>query len=127
MAEIAEPLRFGAEEMRHDAAAMGHPSKTSLILPIAGAPHHAPRSDFCSVWSDRVKCGCGLLRKNIRMTALHRVFEDWGLPQALFQLALALPVFAAVEYASGDRVLPWGEVSLFLALAGVLCHGPPGR
>jgi len=40
------------------------------------------------------------------------------LPQALFHLALALPVFAAVEYVSGDRVLPWGEVSFFLALAG---------
>ena len=57
------------------------------------------------------------------MTALHRVLDDWGFPQALFQLALALPVFAAVEYASGDRVLPWGEVSAFLALAGGFCYG----
>ena len=46
-----------------------------------------------------------------------------GLAQALFHLALALPVFAAVEYASGDRVLPWGEVSVFLALAGGFCYG----
>jgi hypothetical protein len=57
------------------------------------------------------------------MTALHRVLDDWGLPQALFQLALTLPVFAAVEYVSGDRVLPWGEVSVFLALAGSFCYG----
>jgi hypothetical protein len=57
------------------------------------------------------------------MTALHRVLDDWGLPQALFQLVLALPVFAAVEYTSGDRVLPWGELSVFLALAGGFCYG----
>jgi hypothetical protein len=57
------------------------------------------------------------------MTALHCVLDDWRLPQALFQLALALPVFAAVEYVSGDRVLPWGEVSVFLALAGGFCYG----
>jgi hypothetical protein len=57
------------------------------------------------------------------MTALHRALDDSGLPQALFQLALALPVFAAVEYVSGDRVLPWGEVSAFLALAGGFCYG----
>lgn len=57
------------------------------------------------------------------MTALRRFLDDWGLPQALFQLALTLPVFAAVEYASGDRVLPWGEVSLFLGLAGGFCYG----
>jgi len=29
--------------------------------------------------------------------ALHSLLDDWGLPQALFQLVLALPVFAAVE------------------------------
>ena len=57
------------------------------------------------------------------MTALHHVLDDWGFPQALFQLALALPVFAAVEYLSGDGVLPWGEVSVFLALAGGFCYG----
>ena len=57
------------------------------------------------------------------MTGLGRFLDDWGLPQALFHLALALPVFAAVEYASGDRVLPWGEVSVFLALAGGFCYG----
>jgi hypothetical protein len=57
------------------------------------------------------------IEKSIQMTPLRRVLDDWGLPQALFQLALALPVFAAVEYASGDRVLPWGEVSFFLGLA----------
>ena len=57
------------------------------------------------------------------MTALHRALDDWGVPQAAFQLVLALPVFAAVEYASGDRVLPWGEVSVFLALAGGFCYG----
>ena len=38
------------------------------------------------------------------MTPLGRFLDDWGLPQALFQLVLALPVFAAVEYVSGDRV-----------------------
>jgi hypothetical protein len=57
------------------------------------------------------------------MTALHRLIDDWGLPQALIQLALALPVFAAVEYAGGDHVLPWGEVSFFLGLAGGFCYG----
>jgi hypothetical protein len=57
------------------------------------------------------------------MTTRCRFFDDWGLPQALFQLALALPIFAAVEYASGDRILPWGEVSFFLALAGGFCYG----
>jgi hypothetical protein len=57
------------------------------------------------------------------MTALHHVLDDWGAPQALFQLALALPVFAAIEYVSDDRVLPWGEVSVFLALAGGFCYG----
>ena len=57
------------------------------------------------------------------MTALHRFLDAWGVPQALFQLALALPVFAAVEYASGDRVLPWREVSVFLTLAGGFCYG----
>ena len=57
------------------------------------------------------------------MTPLHRCLDDWGLPQALFHLALALPVFAAVEYVSGDRVLPLGELSFFLALAGGFCYG----
>ena len=57
------------------------------------------------------------------MTAMHRLLDDWGLPQALIQLALALPVFAAVEYAAGDQVLPWGEVSFFLGLAGGYCYG----
>jgi hypothetical protein len=57
------------------------------------------------------------------MTTLYRFFDDWGLPQVLFQLALALPIFAVVEYASGDHVLPWGEVSLFLGLAGGFCYG----
>jgi hypothetical protein len=61
--------------------------------------------------------------KNIRMTPLYRVLDDWGMPQALFKLALALPVFAAVEYASDDHVLPWGEVSVFLALTGGFCYG----
>src|SRR5262249_13756302 len=50
------------------------------------------------------------------MAALHRLLDDWGLPQALIQLALVFLVFAAVEYASGDRVLPLGEVSVFLVL-----------
>jgi hypothetical protein len=57
------------------------------------------------------------------MTTPRRFFDDWGLPQALFQLVLALPIFAAVEYASGDRVLPWGEVSFFFGLAGAFCYG----
>jgi len=57
------------------------------------------------------------------MTALRRFLDDWGVPQALSQLALAFPVFAAVEYASSDRVLPWGEVWIFLALAGGFCYG----
>ena len=57
------------------------------------------------------------------MTALRRFLDDWGVPQALFQLALALPVFAAVEYAAGDRVLPWHEIWLFLGLAGGFCYG----
>ena len=57
------------------------------------------------------------------MAALRRLLDDWGLPQAVFQLALALPVFAVVEYASGERVLPWGEVSVFLVLAGGFCYG----
>jgi len=57
------------------------------------------------------------------MTALHRLLDDWGLPKALIQWALALPVFAAVEYAAGDHVLPWGEVSFFLGLAGGFCYG----
>ena len=57
------------------------------------------------------------------MTPLRRFLNDWGLPQALFQLVLALPVFAAVEYVSGDRVLPPGELSFFLALAGGFCYG----
>jgi len=57
------------------------------------------------------------------MKALHRFLDDWGLPQALSQLALALPIFAAVEYASSDRVLPWGQLSIFLALAGGFCYG----
>ena len=50
------------------------------------------------------------------MAALHRLLDDWSLPQALIQLALVFLVFAAVEYASGDRVLPLGEVSVFLVL-----------
>jgi hypothetical protein len=57
------------------------------------------------------------------MTTPYRFFDDWGLPQVLFQLALALPIFAVVEYASGDHPLPWGEVSLFLGLAGGFCYG----
>jgi hypothetical protein len=57
------------------------------------------------------------------MPASHRFLDDWGVPQALFQLALTLPVFAAVEYTAGDHVLPWGEVSLFLGLAGGFCYG----
>jgi hypothetical protein len=57
------------------------------------------------------------------MTPPLRFLDDWGLPQALFQLVLALPLFAAVEYVSGDRVLPWGELSFFLALAGGFCYG----
>ena len=57
------------------------------------------------------------------MTPLRRLLDDWGFPQALFHLALALPVFGAVEYASCDRVLPWGEVSVFLGLAGGFCYG----
>jgi hypothetical protein len=57
------------------------------------------------------------------MTLLHRVLDDWGMPQALFQLALALSVFAAVEYTLGDRVLPWSEVSVFFALVGGFCYG----
>jgi hypothetical protein len=47
------------------------------------------------------------------MTTPYRFFDDWGLPQVLFQLALALPIFAVVEYASGDHVLPWGKCSSF--------------
>ena len=42
------------------------------------------------------------------MTALHSLLDDWGLPQALIQLAFALAVFATVEYAAGDHMLPWG-------------------
>jgi hypothetical protein len=38
-------------------------------------------------------------------------------------LAFALALFATVEYAAGDHVLPWGEVSLFLGLAGGFCYG----
>jgi hypothetical protein len=57
------------------------------------------------------------------MTTPYRFLDDWGLPQAVFQLALALLIFAAVEYASGDRVLPWWEVSLFFGLAGGFCYG----
>jgi len=57
------------------------------------------------------------------MTAPHRLLDDWGLPQALFQLTLVLPVFAAVEYTAGEHVLPWGEVWFFLALAGGFCYG----
>jgi hypothetical protein len=63
------------------------------------------------------------LEENIQVTPVRRFLDDWGLPQALFHLALAVPVFGAVEYASGDRVLPWGEVSVFLALAGGFCYG----
>jgi len=36
---------------------------------------------------------------------------------------LALSGFAAVEYVSGDRVLPPGELSFFLSLAGGFCYG----
>ena len=54
------------------------------------------------------------------MAALHRLLDDWGLPQALIQLALVFLVFAAVEYASGDRVLPLGEVSVSLVLGRLL-------
>ena len=61
--------------------------------------------------------------ENIQVTPLRRFLDDWGVPQALFHLALALPVFAAVEYVSGDRVFPWGEVSVFLGLAGGFCYG----
>ena len=57
------------------------------------------------------------------MTALHRLLDDWDLPQALFQLALVFPVFAAVEYAAGDHVLPWVEVLFFLGFAGGFCWG----
>lgn len=57
------------------------------------------------------------------MTKLHRFLDDWGLPQALLQLTLTLPVFAAVEYAFGDRVLPWGKVSFFLVQAAGFCYG----
>ena len=63
------------------------------------------------------------IEKSIQMTSPRRFLDDWGLPQALFQLVLALPVFAAVEYVSGDRVLPWGELSFFLTLAGGFCYG----
>jgi hypothetical protein len=48
------------------------------------------------------------------MMALHRLLDDWGLPQALIQLALALLVFAAVEYAAGDHVPPGGKCRSFL-------------
>jgi hypothetical protein len=57
------------------------------------------------------------------MSAVHRFLDDWGVFQALFQLALAIPVFAAVEYASGDRVLPWGEVVFLTGLAAGFCYG----
>jgi len=61
--------------------------------------------------------------EHLKMAALHRLLDDWGLPQALIQLALVFLVFAAVEYASGDRVLPLGEVSVFLVLGGGFCYG----
>jgi hypothetical protein len=32
-------------------------------------------------------------------------------------------VFAAVEYASGDRVLPWGQVVFLTGLAAGFCYG----
>jgi len=57
------------------------------------------------------------------VTPVRRFLDDRGLPQVLFHLALALQVFAAVEYVSGDRVLPLGELSIFLALAGGFCYG----
>ena len=58
-----------------------------------------------------------------QVTPVRRFLDDRGLPQVLFHLALALQVFAAVEYVSGDRVLPLGELSIFLALAGGFCYG----
>ena len=64
----------------------------------------------------------------IRMMALHRFLGDWGVPRAAVEVALVLRIFAAVEYASGDRLFPWGEVSLFLALAGAsVMAGGRGR
>jgi hypothetical protein len=78
---------------------------------------------FCSVWSDRKNGFPIYYEKNIRITALHGFLDDWGVPPAVFQLALALRVFAAVEYALGDRVLTWGEVSFFIGLAGGFCYG----
>jgi hypothetical protein len=63
------------------------------------------------------------IEKTIQMTSPRRFLDDWGVPQELFQLVLALPIFAAVEYVSGDRVLPWGELSVFLAVAGGFCYG----
>jgi hypothetical protein len=60
------------------------------------------------------------------MSAVHRFLDDWGVFQALFQLALAIPVFAAVEYAlgrpraavGGGRVPHWPGRRVLLRLAG---------
>jgi len=51
------------------------------------------------------------------MTRLRRFLDDWACRKRYFTWVLALQVFVAVGYVSGDRVLP-GELSFFLALAG---------
>jgi hypothetical protein len=51
------------------------------------------------------------------------LFRRLGLASSAIPVGVALPIFAAVEYASGDRVLPWGEVSFFFGLAGAFCYG----
>jgi hypothetical protein len=70
-------------------------------------------------------------RKIDHLIGLDRCYEimSWGpttgslIYGALFELALVLPVFAAVEFTSGEQVLPWREVSFFLGLAGGFCYG----
>src|SRR5215813_14227961 len=62
-AEISEPLRLGTEGMRQDAAAWVIRQKSVLNSPNSGCSQPPPRSDFCGVWPDRVKCVSGLLTK----------------------------------------------------------------
>ena len=54
---------------------------------------------------------------------MSRFLDDWGIPQMLRQLVIALPILVAVEYAFGDDVLPHSEVMFLFGLAGGFCYG----
>jgi hypothetical protein len=68
-------------------------------------------------WGPRIRRWTGLNRP------MSRFLDDWGIPQMLRQLVIALPILVAVEYAFGDDVLPHSEVMFLFGLAGGFCYG----